>query len=1749
MDSIHRLREALLRVLNLSPEETPQGDQELFEELMVQKPRLVQLFDIGPRSAEEKREVESGKITINGKQVAGNSDFARQVLFIAQNLDCSEKYIASVLHTVMRNNVNLQPVEYIEATITEFHLRRRQLAESIQLLLDASLRAERPQASSTLKRIANFVREELLQVGHVAAGETTFAFRIFKEIEKLDGLIARAETALRNATSNTVAPSAQAQGVLGYDILKGRLDSISYERRQLAVSLVEIARHGVLQVGDLKALVDWLSSNPQHPMVLYILAAVYISFDPNDPETHIGSLRQQVATNNSLTTFMNQKFAPTTQWKESGLKAAVLLKWTMFITEARHNDASLENRAGFKNEDLETQVWNAVQGDAFMYLALAVSHMSRKNTGETIPSSLVAPPVTDTPDQREVPTDESRSVLLSSFETLVRTSITYASSELRKIKQRQEDIVLANARTDRNRNAASRFGATVVQEAEKPTQQPRHDIAILYSFIGLLFSALPEERALQFWGSGGSPAELSHMSYLEYVESTSGRLPAFLQWAVWSTSQQDTTMLTALYDMLTGLSKGQQCSELAYNFMARGTGEVLPGSAIPTSGSTTPSISWISIFGTLDSWATSISNPKSIPQPHQFGLNSFSSSIQNMAPPQQVAQQITIGPTDVIFAQAFLRLLSTVVKYSVPVRTTIAGHTHFRAIPALLALIPLGIPLELKGALFDTLSAFCEPGAGPPGVEICRAVWTLMERLEVINVRGSSGGFSAGLAPGKGVEVELEQIEAVHRLYPATIPFLKLLGTLIHTNKRLQEKDRARASVPTNTIPDTLGQPYRLPGAGPFTSFVIDNVFANIPSREYGVPSDRWHINDLCLCYMERALASFSLESLITVAEAGPMKVDTLVPFIVHPGFDVTTRLLSTSPLQASLLAYVVEGVEGFDKQFADNEPYFRNTIVRVLRIISRLLEIQDIFLEVLLPLLSEFNTSQYIGHVHHRSYFTKFDQALSFDSRYAPAIAQYIEYSNHAEVVLLAIKLLNFLSSSPYFTNLVTLIERNSSSERILVAFEKTLGVEIGGDVTQSELNAELQTGAGAWMVDYRNESLDQAIRLAALDLLIKDTDRSGSFPNIGHWFLFGNSHQNVQDPNALNSRRTSIHVLLELVNDGVPRFKERKARDSRQMQVPPLYIIAPVLAERCYRVIYQLCTHPRTSEFVTRYLRTREDFFARQISSIPAQAPECRQTPPIQVAYGDGSGVITTVEALGAFLRLRSYVFDLVALELHILTGKGHHKGVTELLEILFGTDVDYEEEHDFPAFREVGQSNMRIVDFFQSLVFEWADSLQVEPMNMQYLDQINLQASIKKDTNGCEVVDRPTLLGMLASAKQQLLAQGVVATSAQSEQLNNEINYVCESCAVENHRRQVAFSVAGGFESWRRMLDLALTKCFDRLPHEHRENMLFDLLHVIPSAIRSPNVEESTAVLLSEATLSLITKLREDRRHQLVLQSSGLDSAGSLPAERLYSILRTVVEGVLDSNRSELIRGNLYGSLVNFIHLILISKDLQLGSEESTDFSALELSSSFSASPYGSNRSLIVSRNGGSPIELGILASVKPVLERLVAVISRDAIDGTEVWKTVAFMLLDAVVQLSGLEKPHVALSALNRHGILSNFVKGVKDSDALLQSVLKPDPDDLNPLYVYEAKLSLFIRIAQTRLGAERLLEAQLIPTLAQCDYLDTMPEADQAFMDNDSFLPSAIQRYHQLFTPAIQVVNGVIAILGNKHTTASNQVIG
>jgi nuclear pore complex protein Nup205 len=109
----------------------------------------------------------------------------------------------------MAGNPNIGPVNLLELTVATYHQRRRDLVDCLRFLLDATEAAEVPDAALIYKRIAKFVRTELLPGTRTPSGEVTLAQKVFKEIERLDMDIGKADVARKNAGSNTVAPTGQ----------------------------------------------------------------------------------------------------------------------------------------------------------------------------------------------------------------------------------------------------------------------------------------------------------------------------------------------------------------------------------------------------------------------------------------------------------------------------------------------------------------------------------------------------------------------------------------------------------------------------------------------------------------------------------------------------------------------------------------------------------------------------------------------------------------------------------------------------------------------------------------------------------------------------------------------------------------------------------------------------------------------------------------------------------------------------------------------------------------------------------------------------------------------------------------------------------------------------------------------------------------------------------------------------------------------------------------------------------------------------------------------------------------------------------------------------------------------------------------------------------------------------------------------------------------------------------------------------
>ena len=96
--------------------------------------------------------------------------------------------------------------------------------------------------------------------------------------------------------------------------------------------------------------------------------------------------------------------------------------------------------------------------------------------------------------------------------------------------------------------------------------------------------------------------------------------------------------------------------------------------------------------------------------------------------------------------------------------------------------------------------------------------------------------------------------------------------------------------------------------------------------------------------------------------------------------------------------------------------------------------------------------------------------------------------------------------------------------------------------------------------------------------------------------------------------------------------------------------------------------------------------------------------------------------------------------------------------------------------------------------------------------------------------------------------------------------------------------------------------------------------------------------------------------------------------------------------------------------------------------------------------------------SPLEVGTLSILTAGMERLAPVLARDALDGSEIWKTVAYTTLECLVTASREDRSHRLLAVLSKNGYLQSFVQSLKDTEDDLLNVLAPDPGQSHSSFV-------------------------------------------------------------------------------------------
>lgn len=1668
---------------------------------------LTSIFVQPPPNPQHRKEVEQGQVMLNGTLHKINPEFVFETIFLSHQLQLDEYVSAELLQlgAVQASRFD-RPV--FETAILLYHAERRFHIACLVLIFHSSF-DDSLQESGIAAVFDRFARD---LVNSTTATGIDFVSHILT-------LVNTHKQTVQAVNNGTFVPSLDATSEvlkrvagarLGGDVVHERSSALLAERKDLAELLYLIAYRGDLAGSKISDILSWLEqADPLDDVVLHFMATSMAALDASprpweEDATREGDRRQLLRADKSALNQIKTQIQDH-NWAYRPIQNVIRMQWCLFLAYAFQRDRTIEGILGVSEDRLEVIMDTAIKDSVFQFLGHIVNgvrkHTSSRidsisfNSGSTVFAQQLARSAASFDITIDIQPD-FQSCIFVQIENLIIGLPYHAHSLLKKIRHREEDVVLAGRRS----------------HAVTTNSPQRDDIEALFTLIASLYRGRPD-AGLRFWD-----------------EAYDTRLYGFLLWA---RDCRKPSMIRGLFDMLGSLATGLEASQRAYEFMNAGV-----------VGGLHNICTWGALFGALSFYADRLRGPSEEEQEER---------------PMQQEPPKEISPEEVILLKSFLRLLRQVVRYSPIARTTLQDNTELAAMPTLLSLLVCPVSVDLKGALLDTIAAFCATDSEKGlsfAIDTAKTIWTKLEDSQLVptgkwasNYRQIVPRFAGLPGPETTLKWNLENKEAPAGTYPLTLSFVNLLSALIVTpveSKALSSN--VHASLVSN-LPDQLGAEYRTPGIAPYVKYVLDEVYLKLPSMPFKDTTERWALTDVCLRLFEKCLAVYPLDSLMEPDENGRPSTENVTKALLHPGFDIVSRVLCGSPLLDNLIQLVSVGVDALNKN-EPKTPSFARAILRGLRLLHRMFSFQAPFLEQMYSYLIDFGLPKNVK-VEAPPSVSSLDELLLYRPAAVVQLALYVNAIGHDDICLVAVKFIGELSHSPFFdavqvtssgrvNRLLALVESSDESQRIMHGFVERLEIPDTADSSADEDTLRIDVDDIALLdviaeeEDVTSEvNLVNTVRAAILDLLLENV-MSRQAATIGHFLLgFQFTDHGVdlldKDSGAINAGISCLHMILDLLRSG----------DSGGAS---LYKRHPILAEKCFQIIYRLCIEEATSSVTMRYLRVKEDFFYSQVRDLSVRLDESieESTSAGNIMTYDGQEATISYSTLYSALHQRAWLLKGVALELHTLTTMGQVVRTEKLLDLLYGTmenDVaDTQDDEDDPmamtAAAAYEQPLMRMLEILNNLDFIWQDALRrgASELDPSLFSDVDFSQMQEIGPRGCVVYDIPKIAQALK--RHTALSESTQMDNAETLQRAREQKLaMLEYFVAENHEKEMAHAKFHCLQGWKQVLDITLSEDFNLLRPEARESLMYDLIASVLPKVVSVNATAAIAETHSEIAVALMTRLRQDKLYQSVLQDV---EEAALPAERLQAVFEDAIDCILAPDTSLRARGNLYAMLLNYLQYTTPEQFLAASKTRGDASFTTPVMDDASTSNGASTVLTATGSSHHSAIELANLRVLKINASRLLDVICRDALEGDDVWKTVAFTLLDALYYLTRRDRSNIVLEYLYSSNYLRRFVQSLREATEDLQDVMSETPKSLNHLYIHEAKTSLLLRLSQRRDGAEKLLEANIFETLSACDYLDMKPDTEAATMDFDGFMPSSTDRYRQVFLPALQVLVGTLS---------------
>ncbi|KAG0243340.1 hypothetical protein BGX31_010859 [Mortierella sp. GBA43] len=1673
--------------------------------LEANKQAIHEVLDTLPLNAGHRAQLKLGSPVIDGKVRTVNEQFITEAILLSDQLEIDEYVAASLLEQGILRQAQFDRTP-IETAIILFHRERLMLLQIIHAILDTSSTFDSPTEFS--KAIVSF-RAELLD-----PTKGNFAGKALNLIDSLE----KKGSALKNVMTETSTLVAQ----LGMPINETRLDYIKQERALLATCLFDVAFYHELSSPVLKAAIAALKKiNLSDPIAIYLTVTVMAALEVSPEHMRIrGKADDEFSSYMTQDSFMPEyaRFIAENNWAVPAIQAAVLFQFSLCLGNVSSGRAD-----GLTEDELQTVTEKAVTSNTFQFIANYIlgfkSQVITNGNRIEVPfniSNAALGIVDQNTDGFETTVGKPVAVQLESsvqdgvlalLELTMRDFLITMLPLLRKIKHKEEDAALH-----------------LRQSQAQASASPRNDLEALFTVISLVYKDRPE-AGLRFWPNNDD------------------RLYRFVKWGV-----DCKNTARSFLDMLGSLAAGPHCAQHAYEFLKSN------GGRYGTQGSATPNTlcSWSKLFEAIDFYTKRLNG--------------------DIAAGGQIEK---IRPDEETLLKSFLRLLSIVAQYSPVARAAMNDSKQFQVIHSLFRFFICPISVDLKASILDTITAFTTISV--IGSDTAALVWEYLEQARILP-KNYVAPLPEQAAPAGdkppvtntsphqerenldlGIGYDIEEIEAANETFPETIAFTRLLSGLLQVP--LNPEELLTLGIPT--LPPSLNSYFRQPGMIPYVRFVLDVIFVKALNRTYRVANEKWKVVDACLKFVERCLQSFDIGSYILSESATKEKDQTSIDIqrnnalraSFHPAFEILTRLLSGGDVLREIFRILGTGVNTINKDDQATSQ-LRSSIARCFRILTKTMQLQDVFMEYIVQILlatASRNSSL--------SSLAPMEQHLAYNNTTIIDIGCYINCEGNQEICSLAIEILDRLSASPLFTNgvnhgglvinrLVRLLESSPRSTQILYGFVQKLQEDDDEDTTefgapQGDTSMALDGSESINAVQRRVMQAappitTSAIRLQIMRLLLDNLSESRSPPTIAHFLLgYPTTSRIISSDNddalSSNTSVTALHVTLDLLRRGM----DGQELDFTTPSSIPLYVSHPQLAEKCQELIYRLCSEPETSPSTMRYLRTREAFFYRNLRALPIRFENGLEGHHGVLRRVDGSQFRANFINLLSQLYQRSWVMRTSALELRIACEANQRREAVGLLSLLFSstesTRTTSEDDFMYSLRRttngQLAQPRMKILELLDSLDFAWDDDLKIKSVDHFYFPDIAEDSCLEKDDYGVEVYNIHKVYSLLVARRSQLENENMISGPAHKAAASAEMMFTLEQCLARNHAKKLEAGRRTAIESWREMIEITLGPGFDLLSVEQREMMLYDVLDAVLLKLQSDCPADITTIL-SKVALSILQRLRTDHFRQFIFQATSTDPSEidlRLPAERLHRVARNIIACILRPGTSQS-RCNLYSTLVNYFQYTRSEGDVHR---------------SMKGQQYVIDGQRFTRGKGDDTVrealELGNQALVTEVGERLLEIVCRDASDVDQVCKIAAFTLLNTLYSLFEKEVTNRVLVHLVQRNYLKHFIDVMAREDLELQASVKGRVSRMP--YVSETRMTLFLRIAQRRDGAEQLLEYGFFDVLTSSSMVIDM----RSNLDTTEFGPfeqTESNRYHNIVYPMLQVAVAILTNLGRNHRTAT-----